>query len=254
MGFLDRFARSDPEAERDYQGLLASAIAGQTAVLPQLAQLAATGSISDRHRQKLNTDAVAQMADRVLADEVMTEAEEDSFLEVVEALGFSQADLNNGFNDVMKRLVLARANDGRLPVTDNSQLISQPGEVVHGELPAALLKEVALREFRAGTSGVSVRIAKGVRVHAGGIRGRSVVVGTEMQTVDTGVLAISSKRVVFIGPRKTIESKYAKLVGVQVYTDAVAISVSNRQNASLFRVEDGPYAAALINAAAQQAL
>jgi hypothetical protein len=36
-----------------------------------------------------------------------------------------------------------------------------------------------------------------------------------------------------------------------VYTDAISIGVSNRQNASMFRVEDGPFVAAIINAAAQ---
>jgi hypothetical protein len=40
-------------------------------------------------------------------------------------------------------------------------------------------------------------------------------------------------------------------VGLQVYSDGIWIGVSNRQNASTFRVEDGPFVAAIINAAAQ---
>jgi hypothetical protein len=254
MGLRDLFARSDPAAEQEYQSLLNQAAAGQTAVLPQLAQLAASGRIAERQLRKLNMGAVTQMADRVLADEILTVDEESTFLEVVEGLGFTQADLNTGFDGVMKQLVLARANDGRLPVAEDHQLMAQRDEIVHGELPAALLKEVARREFRGGGAGMSFRIAKGVRIHTGGMRGRSVVVGTQIQTADTGVLSITNKRVVFIGARKTIESKYAKLVGVQVYSDAISLSVSNRQNASLFQVDDGPYTAALINAAAQQEL
>lgn len=254
MGLLDRFQRSDPAAEQEYEALLTQATAGQTAVLPQLAQLASMGQVAERKRRKLNTAAVMQMADAALADEVMTEQEEDTLLEVIEGLGFTQAELESGFGGLMKKLILARANDGRLPVDPNPRLMAQRGEVVHGELPAHLVKEVAVREFRGGGGGVSVRIAKGVRVHSGGMRGRSVVVGTQLQTVDEGWLSITNQRVVFIGNKKNVEFKYTKLVGVQVYTDAITLGVSNRQNASTLRVEDGPYTAALINAAAQQAL
>jgi hypothetical protein len=254
MGLLDRFTHRDAEAEARYKALLNTAISGNTAVLPELASIAAEGQVSERQRRNWNTVAVSQMADRVLADEVMTVLEEDDLLEVAEGLGFTQADLNTTFTGLMKRLVLARANDGRLPVMDGPQLMAQADEIVHGELPAALMKQVALREFRGGSAGFSFRVAKGVRFRTGSFRGHSVVVGTQLKTVDTGVLSITNKRVVFLGAQKTVESKYSKLVGVQVYSDAVSLSVSNRQNASLFTVEDGPYIAAIINAAAQQDL
>lgn len=257
MGLLDRLLpRTDPAAEQRYRALLEEATQGQPSALAELRALSAAGGVPERHRRKLNVTAVRDMADRVLADEVMTIEEERMFLNLVEGLGFQQEDLEGStFRDgLMKQVVLARANDGRLPVAESSQLISQRDEVVHGELSAALVKEVAVREYRGGGAGVSFRIAKGVRLHSGQTRGRSVVVGSEMQTVDKGVLAITNQRAVFIGSRKTVESKYAKFIALQVYTDAISIGVSNRQNASVFRVQDGPFTAALINAAAQQSL
>ena len=56
------------------------------------------------------------------------------------------------------------------------------------------------------------------------------------------------------GAQKTVECRHDKLVGLQVYSDAISINVSNRQNASMFRVEDGPFVAAMINAAVQAKL
>jgi hypothetical protein len=68
-------------------------------------------------------------------------------------------------------------------------------ETVYLETFALLMKEVAIREYRGGYGGVSFRIAKGVRYSTGRTRGRSVVVGTELQEAHRGILAVTSKRV-----------------------------------------------------------
>jgi hypothetical protein len=115
------------------------------------------------------------------------------------------------------------------------------------------MKEVAVREWRGGAPGVSIRVAKGVRYHTSATRGKSVVVGSELQTADSGLLSVTSKRVVYTG-NKTIELSYAKLVKLDVFEDGVRIHVSNRQNAPLFKVEPGVGEAivATVNAAWQK--
>ena len=98
---------------------------------------------------------------------------------------------------------IAAANAGRLPEIEPQHLISKKGEVTHIELNATLQKEVTLlahREYKGGGAGVSVRVAKGVRVRTGGGRGvgYTVIDGTQMQTEDEGILAVSSQRLVFL--------------------------------------------------------
>src|SRR5947209_4279710 len=116
------------------------------------------------------------------------------------------------------------------------------------------MKEVTLshREFVAGGSGVSIRVAKGVRVHTGGGRGRSytVVDGTALRPEDVGILSITSQRLVYLGGRKTLEVPYPKLAQLSVYSDGVSVSATNRQRTMLFTGFDGPMVAAYINAAA----
>jgi hypothetical protein len=243
-------------AQHRYAELLTQVAAGPSgaSLLPELRDAARQADLSGRKQQQFTDQAVNALASGVLDDEVLTTDEESYVLEVIDALGITNDELQSRYMPVMKQLVLGRANDGRLPIVENPQLMAQRNELVHQELPAAFVKEVAVREYRGGSAGVSVRVAKGVRVHTGSQRGRIVTVGTQIQTVDTGVLSITSTRVVFSGPRKTIESKYTKLVGFQVFSDALAIGVSNRQATSTFRVDDGPFTAALINAAAQRCL
>jgi hypothetical protein len=89
----------------------------------------------------------------------------------------------------------------------------------------------------------------GIRYRVGGVRGRSVVIGSELVTADSGELVVTSHRTVFTGQAKTLEFRNDKLVGMEQYTDGLRLNVSNRQTASLFKLPSGPsIAAALISA------
>jgi hypothetical protein len=207
--------------------------------------------LQPRERRKLGEEAFVQYANNVLADDHVTEDEEDALSALAEAVGFEQADFNR--HNLNARLQVAKLNDGRLPVLASSQLMPKRGEIVHIETSAALMKEVAVREWRGGSQGVSFRIAKGVRYRVGSTRGRVVTVGTQLQIADTGILAVTNQRAAFLGSRKTIDMPYAKLIGMHMYIDAISFSLSNRQNAPLIKVTvNTDVLAALLNAAVQQ--
>jgi hypothetical protein len=207
------------------------------------------GELAEIHGKALHT-----WVSRILADDVLTEAEERQFVEATEALGLSMADLSRLDQHVMVRLVIAQANAGRLAALEEgeSRLMRKRDEVVHLETPAGLLKEVTKRGYSGGYAGFSFRIAKGVRFHTGGTRGQSIVLGTELQVEDSGTLVISSTRVVFMGQRKSLEMPFAKMLGLEVFTDGIRFNVSNRQRAPLFQVPSGELVAAIVNAAAQR--
>jgi hypothetical protein len=151
-------------------------------------------------------------------------------------------------------MLIASVNDGRLPdITDQAQILLKSGERVHYMVVASLMKEVTLREFRGGGTGVSIPIVKGVRFRTGSFRGKSVVIGSELQVADSGGLWLTSQRVVFAGQRKTLDLPYAKLANLNVFTDGVSFNMSNRQTVPLFKVPNGQVVGAIVNAAAQAA-
>jgi len=117
-----------------------------------------------------------------------------------------------------------------------------------------MLKEVTIREYKGGYGGVSFRVAKGVRFNTGAVRGSMVPVGTEIQVADTGILSVTNKRAVFLGDKKTQEYKYDKLVGMKLFSDAITLQVSNRQNATTLGTPSPDLIAAYINAASQEDL
>jgi hypothetical protein len=91
-----------------------------------------------------------------------------------------------------------------------------------------------------------------VRYRVGQSRGHLVEVGVQTVVQDTGILSVTSQRVVFLGSKKTSEVLYSKLVGLEVFSDGIRLHASNRQNALLFKAPNvGDAIAATINAAMQ---
>jgi len=253
-GSVSRFRKSDDEkaAEAQYEQLLQGMAAGSVELAglgDRLRAASAAAGLREKKAGRLADQALRGLVERLLADDLLTEEEEQELLTAGEAIGIDNAALNARFPDLTQRIVIAGANAGRLPVMDQPHMIAKGGEEVHLELPAQLMKEVVHREFRGGSRGVSIPVGMGVRVRTGGFRGHSVVTGTTTEPADAGVLSVTSQRTVFQGSRKTQECRYDKLVGVEPYTDAIQIAVSNRQTPSLYGVPNGVLVAAVINTA-----
>jgi hypothetical protein len=219
-----------------------------------LKETAALTSYSPTELQAVALQEMHRFTEAILTDRVLTEAEEGRLLELLPVLGLTLERVVADDPDLADRIIVASANAGRLPSLDNPRYLLKKDEVLHAHEEASLMKEVTLREFQAGTAGFSVPFGRtGIRFRVGGIRGKTVVVGTQMQVADTGTLWITSQRAFFSGTRKSLDLRYSKLASLNVYIDGVQFHVTNRQTAPLFKVRNGEVTAALVNAAVQRA-
>lgn len=141
-----------------------------------------------------------------------------------------------------------------LPEVASPHLIVRKGEIVHFETTASLMKEVAVRQYQGGSSGFSIPLGKtGVRYRVAATRGHTVEIGTQLNVADSGLLAVTNKRVVYSGARKTVDIALAKLVNLDAFSDGLIFHVSNRVNAVIFKIAEGSdVIAAIVNAAAQR--
>jgi hypothetical protein len=193
---------------------------------------------------------LTEYANRVLADDILTKEEEQQFLRFVETLGTNL----NQYPAILSRMVIANANAGRFPqAVAPFHIICKPGEDVYLESQASLLKEVADRQWQGGSSGFSFRIAKGVRYRVGNTRGHMQEVGTKLIVRDTGILSVTSTRLVFSGSSTTQESLFKKIVNLTVFKDGLAVAVSKGQETITrsYSTSAGEMIAAVINAAMQ---
>ena len=251
-----RAEKARDEARERYDALLSGMANGSSdqAVAAGLRQVAAATGYPADELTKRGLEAFSQYATLALADDLVTEEEDQHISAIVAALGLTWPQIERAYPALPVKLLVSEANAGLLPTMESSRLIPKRGEVVHLERPAQLMKEVTLREYQGGYRGFSFPIGHtGIRYRVGGARGHSVVVGTQVQVADSGTLSVSSARAVFIGARKTIEMPYSMLVSLSVLTDGVQFHQSNRQTAPLFKVPSGEAVAAVVNAAARRA-
>ncbi|HET8559293.1 MAG TPA: DUF2510 domain-containing protein [Marmoricola sp.] len=215
---------------------------------------AAVAKVSPAWLERNRVTLFAEAVRHALHDDLLDLPDSARLGQVSQALGTSLDDLRRREPDTFDELVIGQINDGRLPVVSEPPILTRRGESVHGVFRVDLLKEVAVREFHGGSSGVSVPLGMGVRYRVGAFRGHSEVVGSELVAQDAGVLAVTSTRTVFSGQRKTLEFRHDRLVDLQQYTDGLRFNVTGRQTASLFRFARGssPSVAAALIAAVRQ--
>jgi hypothetical protein len=257
-------------ASDDEKAAMTAAEAAYDALLERLRRdPAALGSLADdlqaafdaghrkylprREAERTRRALIARAAEIVLADDRLTETEEASLVAALEKLGVTSEAMDEAVPGLVERLIVARVNDGRLPPLDEPHLLARPGEAVYLETVARLMKSAVIREYRAGSRGLSFRIMRGVSYRVGATRGQVVTVGTELQVADEGGLSVTDRRIVFSGSSKTLEFRYDKLVDIKLYSDGIQLGVTNRQTPSLFTLDRVDAVAATINAAVQAA-
>jgi hypothetical protein len=246
--------------QQDYRGVLATMawLDMDDAAFAELAALRADAALRPADAAEVEGGAFLRCFEEALDDDILSSREEDRLVTLMDALGVDINDGDERWAAVRSRLIVARANDGRLQEIDPSEvsIMLKPREVAHHVVAAVLLKQVAKKEWQSGSHGVSFRVAKGVRYNVGRSRGRMVTVGSEVVAEDSGQLWVTNQRTVFRGDRKVIEFAHGKLLDVRVYDDGVGLAVSGRQATSTFRTPGatGDATAAVLNMAAQRLL
>jgi len=167
--------------------------------------------------------------DDAFEDGVLTEEEESNLDKIQKHFGFGQNDLdkNGAYTKLVKGAVLRELLNGKIP------------EKVHieGNLPFNLQKDEKLvwvfqdvqyyeqktrRHYEGGSSGVSIRVARGVYFRTSGFKAHPVET-TETVRVGTGILAFTNKHLYFTGGTKSFRVAYKKIVSFEPHSDGIGI-------------------------------
>ena len=90
---------------------------------------------------------------------------------------------------------------GNLPPLDPPPIMLKRGETARWSEAASLLEERTRQVYVSGSRGVSIRVMRGVSYRVGASRGHRVPV-SEIRPVGAGTLAVTNKRIVFVGPKQ----------------------------------------------------
>jgi hypothetical protein len=138
-----------------------------------------------------------------------------------------ELDRQGAYSKVVKAAVLRDLMSGILPtrakiegqVPFNFQKNEQVIWLFNG---VDYLEDKTRTEHVGRSSGISIRVAKGVYYRVGAFRGHPVS-STERVHIDTGMMAVTNKHLYFGGGRKSLRVPYAKIVSFIPYSDGVGI-------------------------------
>jgi hypothetical protein len=184
-----------------------------------------SGSASKSVLVQAWSDAVDSYADASGVDSTA----EKRLLDFLNAFSLNQHDFDGtrAYEKLVKSLILRDISAGVLPNRARMEgpvsINLQKGEqIVWLYKQCELLEDKTVREFVGRSSGISVRIAKGVYYRTGAFRGHPIE-RTERRNSDTGTAAFTNKNIYFVGSRKSFRTPYKKIVSFMPFTDGIGI-------------------------------
>lgn len=201
-----------------------------TAEITEMKRKALDNFVQAETFAKLVERGLSMAVDKVLEDGLLSEEEEARLSRFLTEAQTSDIPLNSGeaHQRMVKNSMLRELLQGKLPETRVR---------ASGDLPVLLQKSESLLwlennvdyfELRSRThyegrsSGVSVKIMKGVYYRTGAFKGNPVNV-SEMKYIDNGILVLTSKHIYFHSPAKSFKIPFGKLVSLQPFADGISL-------------------------------
>jgi len=152
------------------------------------------------------------------------------------ALGHTASpELRDTLLRVGMREIIESWERGEPPTRQCDGLVLQKGEICHWEEGAGIFVQKVQHRYVGGSSSVSFRVARGVRLKLGGFHGRRLD-ETVLENRGTGVLHITNQRVCFTGQQHSVVIPYKKMISILGYEGRFVVQTSNENKPGIFIV------------------
>lgn len=195
----------------------------------QLNDIAEAHSIDPSQTKTLLIEGWEDAVESALEDGVLSDDEESRLSTFIEHFSLSQneLDINGSYTKMVHAGVLRDVLNGKLSerirVKGNIPFNFQKNEqLVWLFQDVDYYEQKTRREYVGGSTGGSVRVAKGVYLRASSFKGHPVD-RTETIHVGTGILGVTNKHLYFSGGQKSFRVPYTKIVSFEPYSDGIVI-------------------------------
>lgn len=122
--------------------------------------------------------------------------------------------------------LLNELDNGYLPQVPNVSIVLQKAEVAHWQASTQLLvSKTVTTGYTGRSSGVSIRVMKGVSYRIGS--SRSTPIREQITQKFPGTLVVTNKRVVFNGTGKSFSIPFSQMLSFDPYSDGIGIQKTN---------------------------
>ena len=229
---LERLADASRERLRRYAMLAAGS--GDAQTMGALEAELRDSPLPEGERRALLAGALTDAIDRALDDDLLSREEEsaiDRYLERFGLDGDGDPVLREARARATKAMVIRsvcegivpevnfRAAPGSMPIPFNFQKSEQLVWLFDG---VDYYQMRTRREFRGGSTGASVRVARGVYLRQSAFRGHPVSV-TETVKADAGLLGVTTRHIYFHGARERFRVRLDRIVSFEPHSDGIGI-------------------------------
>lgn len=144
--------------------------------------------------------------------------------------------------DKKKELMIAEANEfsNKLNEEKNlpaipTQILLKSGEEAFAQTESILSETRGVSYHKGSSSGGAVRLMKGVYVGGSSRSGKSET-KQEIKEIDTGLLILTNKRLVFDGSNENRTILLERIISFEPHIDSIEISTENRTKSMRFTV------------------
>jgi hypothetical protein len=192
-------------------------------------------------------DGVCFLSDAFFDDGILTEEEEKALLEVMSIVKYDLSFLNK---QIEKGKIIRKLTNGELPKVETNEQI--PIIIDKKETLVYVYDNVSRYEigqqthYEGGSSGVSIRVMKGVYYRAGAFKGYPVKTEV-LKFKSDGTLYITDKNLYFYEGLKTVKIPFNKILSITNYSDGIGIQKDGQTaKPQIFKVYDGWFLCNLI--------
>lgn len=234
----------------------------------KLREIARKGRLADSNLRALVVEGMDRALQSALDDHILEPSELRALQMFQLSQGIADHELEDrGINEKIRQAALLRSlfEEGAIPKAEGPRLGRSRERLPFNTMKSETvlwvfhnvdyLTEVTRREFQAGSSGMSFRIAKGVYYRTGNSRGRTVT-SKSMEVVDSGIMGITTKHIYWAGQQgfgnsKSFRIRLNRIVSLDDYSDGIGIMRdTQRAKPEGFSGIDGGFATNLIEIAA----
>ena len=186
--------------------------------------------MDDATKEKILVKVLDDAVEKYLEDYIIDDSEKRCIARFVQFSGLSQTALNrhHSLERMLQADVIQDILNGRRPSPQIKIVGEFPFVLARNEMVIWLFRNVTLheqkirREYVGRSSGISVRIAKGVYYRTGGFRGHPIET-TYMQRVSTGSVCLTDKNIYFSSPQKSLKIPFSKIINIDSYSDGIGL-------------------------------
>jgi len=198
-------------------------------LLDELTRIARNGHIDETTALAASRDGIYAVLDKYLDDNVLSKLEEDHLFAAAEALGLESAYLVKFPQTrrlygacVIRRVVEGEEWDKPGNAAELGLILGKGEELLWVEPGLTLKEPKTSRTYVGASSGVSIRIARGVYYRVGAFKGHPID-HTEVIDIGKGNLALTNRQLYFLSPAKGFKLPYRKLVSVIPFEDGIGL-------------------------------